>query len=164
MLYNTTKILSLIALLSFTGCWNSTSQKVANSTTETENKDAGLKDEAKFISLIKSESEFESFIKGTSKINIVKLEAPWCSACNKLHPIVLDAAKNTSEFTFAKLNIDVLPQIAQQYKIVGIPTLLLFKEGQELAESRIVGPDVQTGVELLNLIKQSIAKTPEKSA
>ena len=75
----------------------------------------------------------------TSKgVVLVDFWAEWCGPCRRLAPTV-DAL--ASEFdgraTVAKLNVDENPNVPGRYAVRGIPTLLLFKEGQ-LAET-IVG-------------------------
>ena len=75
----------------------------------------------------------------TSKgVVLVDFWAEWCGPCRRLSPTV-DAL--ASEFdgraTVAKLNVDENPNVPGRYAVRGIPTLLLFKEGQ-LAET-IVG-------------------------
>ena len=80
-----------------------------------------------------------NFDEETSKgLVLVDFWAEWCGPCRRLAPTV-DAL--ASEFdgraTVAKLNVDENPNIPGRYAVRGIPTLLLFKEG-ELAET-IVG-------------------------
>jgi thioredoxin 1 len=83
-----------------------------------------------------TDSNFDDETK--SGVVLVDLWAPWCGPCRLLAPTV-DAL--ASEFdgraTVAKLNVDENPNIPGRYAVRGIPTLLLFKEGQ-LADT-IVG-------------------------
>ena len=69
---------------------------------------------------------------------LVDLWAEWCGPCRRLAPTV-DALANEYEgrVTVAKLNVDENPDVPGRFAVRGIPTLLLFKEG-ELAET-IVG-------------------------
>ena len=57
--------------------------------------------------------------------------APWCGPCRRIGPIVEELA-NTYEgrAKIVKLNVDENPQTPMQYGIQGIPTLLLFKDGE----------------------------------
>jgi thioredoxin 1 len=64
--------------------------------------------------------------------------AEWCGPCHMIAPVVEDIANEKGEaLKVAKLNIDENPGTAQRYGVMSIPTLILFKDGQETA--RIVG-------------------------
>jgi thioredoxin 2 len=69
---------------------------------------------------------------------LVDCWAPWCGPCRMIAPMMDELARESdSRYLVAKLNTDQNPQTAQRYQISGIPTLLLFKNGQ-LAD-RLVG-------------------------
>lgn len=155
--------LHIAMLLSFSGCWNTSKKETSESKTHASTSEnvtdakQETSEDAKLIMQITTEQQFEEAIK-SDKITIVKLDAPWCSACKYLHPHLVDAAKKAPEFSFARVNIDQLAKIGQQYKIVGIPTLLFFKDGKEIADSRLVGPDATSSDQLLTMIHNAIKK------
>ena len=63
--------------------------------------------------------------------------AEWCGPCRMLSPIVDEIAKELGDKLFvAKVNIDEYPNIASEYGILSIPTLLLFKNGK-LLDSKV---------------------------
>jgi len=69
---------------------------------------------------------------------LVDLWAPWCMPCRMISPIVEELGnENQSKLKVCKLNTDENQNIAARYGIQGIPTLLFFKDGQEV--DRIVG-------------------------
>ncbi|MCZ2845913.1 MAG: thioredoxin [Candidatus Bathyarchaeota archaeon] len=69
---------------------------------------------------------------------LVDLWAPWCMPCRMISPIVEELGNdNQGKLKACKLNTDENKNVAAQYGIQGIPTLLLFKNGQEV--DRIVG-------------------------
>lgn len=69
---------------------------------------------------------------------LVDLYADWCGPCQQLGPVIDQlAAENVNSVKIGKLNIDENPDLASQYKVSSIPTLLLFKNGE--VQDRLVG-------------------------
>ena len=75
---------------------------------------------------------------GSDKPVLVDFWAPWCGPCKMLSPVVEKVAGQLGDrVSFVKLNTDENPSLAGQYRISGIPCLILFKGGK--AVDRIVG-------------------------
>lgn len=69
---------------------------------------------------------------------VVDFWAPWCSPCRMVAPVFEEAAKEMEgKVKFAKLNTDENQQTAQKYQIMAIPSMIIFKNGEEV--DRIVG-------------------------
>lgn len=68
---------------------------------------------------------------------IVDFYAEWCNPCRAMAPILEDlAAENLDRIVFYKVDTDECPALTKKYGILGIPTLLFFKNGEmELAEN-----------------------------
>lgn len=77
---------------------------------------------------IKSENEFQSFI--NNEYVLVDFYADWCGPCKMLSPIVESIASSRDNIKVAKVNVDELNDVARNYSVMSIPTLILFKNGQ----------------------------------
>ena len=85
-----------------------------------------------------SETNFEQEVTKSPMPVLVDLWAAWCGPCRLIAPVVEElAGKYQGKMKMGKLNVDDHPQIAAQFRIMNIPTLLLFKGGKEV--DRIVG-------------------------
>jgi len=85
-----------------------------------------------------SDSNFEQEVVKASLPVLVDLWAAWCGPCRLIAPVVEElAGRYQGKMKMGKLNVDDYPQVAAQHRIMNIPTLLLFKGGQEV--DRIVG-------------------------
>lgn len=83
-------------------------------------------------------NSFDTEVIKSDKITVVDFFADWCGPCRKLSPIIEEIEQELSEkVKFTKINTDENIQLAQNYQISGIPTLLVFKNG-ELVQ-RMVG-------------------------
>jgi thioredoxin len=84
-----------------------------------------------------TDSNFNNTIKNHSLIAI-DCWAPWCGPCQMMTPIIDELSrKYTGEIAFGKLNVDENPETAKRFNIMGIPTLLVVKNGVEV--DRLVG-------------------------
>jgi len=71
-------------------------------------------------------------------IVVVDCWAPWCPPCHMVAPVVEEMARDyAGKILFGKLNVDENQEVAMQYQIMSIPTLLVFKNGKLI--DRIVG-------------------------
>ena len=85
-----------------------------------------------------SEQNFEQEVTKAATPVLVDLWAAWCGPCRMIAPVVEElAGKYQGKLKVGKLNVDDHPQVAAQFRVMNIPTLLLFKDGKEV--DRIVG-------------------------
>ena len=84
-----------------------------------------------------TDSDFSEIV-SKHPIVLVDCWAPWCGPCTAIAPIVEEIAREYSGKVFVgKLNVDQNPMTASSFQIMGIPTLLIIKDGKEV--DRIVG-------------------------
>ncbi|MEA4913654.1 MAG: thioredoxin [Christensenella sp.] len=74
-------------------------------------------------------ANFKEEVLESDKKVLVDFWAPWCGPCRMVSPIVDEIAEENSAIKVAKINIDEQPQLASQYGVMSIPTLLLFENG-----------------------------------
>lgn len=83
-----------------------------------------------------TKTDFDEKIK--AGVAIVDFWAEWCGPCRAAGPIIEELAEEyAGKLTVAKLDVDAEGEIAQRYGVMSIPTVILFKDGQEV--SRQVG-------------------------
>ncbi len=81
-----------------------------------------------------TDDSFESDVLKSSVPVLVDFWAEWCGPCKAIAPALEDLAKDMAgKFTVAKINIDENPGTPSNYRVRGIPTLILFKDGQVAA-------------------------------
>ena len=81
-----------------------------------------------------SDDTFATDVLGSDKPVLVDYWAAWCGPCKMIAPMLEDVAKEYGDrVTIAKLNVDENPQTAAKFGIRGIPTLMLFQNGEAKA-------------------------------
>lgn len=84
---------------------------------------------------LKKENYNEEVMK-TSKPVLIDFWASWCNPCRMLSPIIDELSSEANEkFKVAKVNIDEQPELAAQFKVMSIPTLVVMKDGKVVKQS-----------------------------
>lgn len=84
------------------------------------------------------ETTFQNEVLSASEPVLVDFSAVWCGPCKMLDPIVEQLAQEwAGKLKVVKLDIDLSPEIAMHYQVMGVPTLMLFVNGE--SRERIVG-------------------------
>ncbi|WMJ84754.1 thioredoxin [Oscillospiraceae bacterium LTW-04] len=75
--------------------------------------------------------------------------APWCGPCRMVSPLVDEISEEISHAKVGKVNVDEQPELAAQFKIMSIPTLVVIKDGK--ISSTTIG--AKPKAEILNMLK-----------
>jgi thioredoxin 1 len=85
-----------------------------------------------------TDQDFEERVIGSERPVLVDFWAEWCVPCHMVSPVVEEIGRDKGEdLQVAKLNIDENPEVTRRFGVMSIPTLMLFKDGKEIA--RVVG-------------------------
>lgn len=96
---------------------------------------------------------FESEVINSDKPILVDFYADWCGPCRMISPIIVQLADQyAGKVKIAKVNVDSNGPIAGHYKVMGVPSLIFFKDGREV--HRIVG--VQPKWQIASILDQLI--------
>lgn len=66
---------------------------------------------------------------------LVDFWAPWCGPCRLLSPVVEELARENPQYKVCKINVDEETELAAQFQIMSIPTLLVFKNGTQVKQA-----------------------------
>ena len=95
-----------------------------------------------------SSENFKEEVLNSEKPVLVDFYADWCGPCNAMSPVLEELAKELEgKAKVGKINVDENSDIAVEYNVMSIPTLIVFKNGKE--EKRLVG--LRDKEELLSL-------------
>lgn len=80
---------------------------------------------------------FETEVMKSDQTVLVDFWAVWCGPCQMIAPVVHELAEEMPEIKVGKVNVDEQMELSRQYRVMSIPTLIIFKDGKEV--KRIVG-------------------------
>jgi thioredoxin 1 len=85
-----------------------------------------------------TDQDFEQKVMQSNKAVLIDFWAEWCVPCHMVSPVVEEIARDHADaLSVGKLNVDDNPETARRFGVMSIPTLIVFKDGQEKA--RVVG-------------------------
>lgn len=85
-----------------------------------------------------TDASFDEEVNGSTEALLVDFWADWCGPCKKIAPVLDEiAAEQAGKLRVGKLNVDENPDAGRRFGVLSIPTMILFKDGKEVA--RIVG-------------------------
>ena len=93
-------------------------------------------------------ANFESEVLKSEKPVLIDFWATWCGPCQMVLPIIEGLAEEVTDVKICKVNVDEQMKIAKEYRVMSIPTLILFKDGK-IAKQEL---GAKTKEELLEMI------------
>ena len=97
---------------------------------------ASEKKEESIMAVMKiTEKNFREQVLESEKPVLVDFWASWCGPCRMVSPIVDEIADERDDIRVGKINVDEEPELARQYGVMSIPTLMVFKNGEVANES-----------------------------
>ncbi len=82
-------------------------------------------------------------VKQSEKPVLLDFYADWCGPCRMVAPIIEEIARENEQYLVAKVNVDEVPALAQQFGIVSIPTLIVMKNGEVVQQVAGARPKAQ---------------------
>lgn len=97
-----------------------------------------------------TKENFEQEVMKSTKPVLIDFWASWCGPCRMIGPIVEEVANEVTHAKVGKVNVDDQPELAQQFQISNIPTLVVMKDGKIV--NKVVGGRPKADlVEMLNV-------------
>ena len=83
-----------------------------------------------------TKQNFQSEVAESKEKVLIDFWASWCGPCRMVSPIVVEIAEESpAGVKVCKVNVDEQPELAQQFQVMSIPTLLVMKDGKPVASS-----------------------------
>ena len=83
-----------------------------------------------------NKNNFQDEVMNSDKKVLLDFWAPWCGPCRMVVPLVEEIAEERPDIKVGKINVDENPELARQFRVLSIPTLVVMENGKIIKQSR----------------------------
>jgi thioredoxin 1 len=102
-----------------------------------------------------TEETFETRVLRRDKPVLVEFWATWCGPCRMVAPVLEQIAGERADVEIVKINYDEEPAVGQRYGVMGLPTMLLFRDGEPVRSFVGAKPKARLAAELDEALRTS---------
>ena len=85
-------------------------------------------------------NNFHNEVMNSEKKVLLDFWAPWCAPCRMVVPLVEEIAKERTDIKVGKINVDESPELAKQFRVFSIPTLIVMEKGKIVRQEQGARP------------------------